>query len=104
MPKIEKLVGREILDSRGNPTVLAACTLEGGISASASVPSGASTGTAEAFALRDGDASRYRGRGCRRAAANIGHELNNELAGRVFMEQCDLDRTMIALDGTLTKS
>jgi enolase len=104
MPKIEKLFGREILDSRGNPTVLAACTLEGGVSASASVPSGASTGTAEAFELRDGDASRYRGRGCRRAAANIGHELNNELAGRVFMEQCDLDRTMIALDGTLTKS
>ena len=104
MPKIEKLFGREILDSRGNPTVLAACTLEGGVSASASVPSGASTGTAEAFELRDGDARRYRGRGCRRAAANIGHELNNELAGRVFMEQCDLDRTMIALDGTLTKS
>jgi enolase len=104
MPKIEKLFGREILDSRGNPTVLAACTLEGGVSASASVPSGASTGTAEAFELRDGDARRYRGRGCRRAAANIGHELNSELAGRVFMEQGDLDRTMIALDGTLTKS
>jgi len=104
MPKIEKLVGREILDSRGKPTVLATCTLEGGISASASVPSGASTGTAEASELRDGDPRRYHGLGCRRAAANIGHDLHLELAGQEFADQSQVDQTMIALDGTATKS
>jgi len=104
MPKIERLLGREILDSRGRPTVLATCTLEGGISASASVPSGASTGSAEAVELRDGDPKRYRGLGCRRAAANISGELHGALAGRVFSDQAELDRAMIALDGTSTKS
>jgi enolase len=104
MPKIERLSGREILDSRGRPTVGATCLLEGGISASASVPSGASTGTAEAFELRDGDLGRYQGLGCRRAAANIGGVLHDALAGRVFMEQSELDRAMIELDGTPTKS
>lgn len=104
MPKIERLSGREILDSRGRPTVLATCVLEGGIGASASVPSGASTGSAEAFELRDGDPKRYHGLGCRRAAANIGGELQGALAGRVFGDQAELDRTMIALDGTATKS
>ena len=103
MPKIEHLSGREILDSRGRPTVLATCTLEGGKSASASVPSGASTGTAEAFELRDGEPKRYRGLGCRRAAANIGGELRTALAGREF-DQARLDRAMIELDGTSTKS
>jgi len=81
MPKIEKLLGREILDSRGKPTVLATCVLEGGLRASASVPSGASTGTAEACELRDGDPRRYRGSGCKRAAANISEGLHRELAG-----------------------
>ncbi|MGB8535199.1 MAG: phosphopyruvate hydratase [Acidobacteriaceae bacterium] len=104
MPKIEKLLGREVLDSRGNPTVLATCVLEGEIRASASVPSGASTGTAEAFELRDGDPKRYRGLGCRRAAANIGGELQRELANRVFTDQAELDQRMIALDGTPAKS
>jgi len=104
MPKIERLWGREILDSRGKPTILATCMLEGGASASASVPSGASTGTAEAFELRDGDPKRYRGLGCRQAAANIGGALNYALAGRVFPDQSELDRAMIALDGTPTKS
>jgi enolase len=104
MPKIERLSGREILDSRGRPTVLATCVLEGGIGASASVPSGTSTGSAEAFELRDGDPKRYHGLGCRRAAANIGGELQEVLAGRVFRDQAELDRTMIALDGTATKS
>jgi enolase len=104
MPKINKLWGREVLDSRGKPTVLATCNLEGGVSASASVPSGASTGTAEAFELRDEDASRYNGQGCRRAAANIGKELHLELAGRIFADQAELDRRMIALDGTINKS
>jgi enolase len=104
MPKIEKLLGREILDSRGQPTVLATCVLQGGVSASASVPSGASTGTAEAFELRDGDAQRYNGLGCRRAAANISHDLHRELAGHEFADQSELDQRMIALDGTATKS
>src|SRR6202158_1170340 len=104
MPKIEKLVGREILDSRGRPTVLATCTLEGGISASASVPSGASTGTAEASELRDGDPKRYHGFCLRRAAANIGDDLHLELAGHQFADQSQLDQRMIALDGTATKS
>jgi enolase 1/2/3 len=104
MPKIEGLFGREVLDSRGNPTVLATCVLEGGIRASASVPSGASTGTAEAFELRDGDPNRYHGLGCRRAAANVGGELLRELAGRVFTDQAELDQRMIALDGTPAKS
>jgi len=104
MPKIERLSGREILDSRGRPTVLATCVLEGGIGASASVPSGASTGSAEAFELRDGDPKRYHGLGCRRAAANISAVLQEALACRVFRDQAELDRTMIALDGTATKS
>src|SRR5579871_3623505 len=91
MPKIERLSGREILDSRGKPTVLATCFLEGGISASASVPSGASTGSAEAFELRDGDPKRYRGSGCRRAAANVSGLLNDELAGRPSEDQSKLD-------------
>ncbi|MCU1305098.1 MAG: Enolase [Candidatus Sulfotelmatobacter sp.] len=103
MPTVKRLSGREILDSRGRPTVLATCELEGGITASASVPSGASTGRAEAFELRDGNAKRYRGLGCRRAAANIGAELQGALVGREF-DQTGLDQTMIALDGTLAKS
>jgi enolase len=104
MPTIKRIFGREILDSRGRPTVLATCVLESGVSASTSVPSGASTGTAEAFELRDGDSKRYQGLGCRRAAENIGGELNAALAGRDFADQADLDGTMIALDGTATKS
>jgi enolase 1/2/3 len=104
MPTIKRLSGREILDSRGRPTVLATCVLEGGVSASASVPSGASTGTAEAFELRDGDAKRYRGLGCRSAAANIGGDLSGALVGRAFANQAELDSTMIALDGTASKS
>jgi enolase len=104
MPTIERLSGREILDSRGNPTVLATCVLRGGILASASVPSGASTGTGEAFELRDGDPGRYRGLGCRGAAANVGGVLNRALAGREFQDQAELDRAMIELDGTANKS
>ena len=104
MPTINKLSGREILDSRGKPTVLATCVLEGGAYASVSVPSGASTGAAEAFELRDGDPKRYRGFGCLRAASNISGELQRELAGREFVNQSELDRAMIALDGTPQKS
>jgi enolase len=104
MPKIEQLSGREVLDSRGRPTVLATCVLEGGISASASVPSGASTGSAEAFELRDGDSKRYRGLGCRQAAANIGGVLRPALAGHAFPDQAAFDHAMIDLDGTASKS
>lgn len=104
MPTIKRIYGREILDSRGRPTVLATCVLESGVSASASVPSGASTGTAEAFELRDGNEKRYRGWGCRRAAENISGPLSAALAGRPFTDQAGLDGTLIALDGTATKS
>jgi len=104
MPKIEKLLGREILDSRGKPTVLATCVLKGGVWASASVPSGASTGTAEACELRDGDPRRYHGSGCKRAAANVGEVLHRGLAGRALTDQAELDDIMIALDGTPAKS
>jgi enolase len=104
MPKIEKLSGREILDSRGRPTIVATCVLEPGICASASVPSGASTGTGEALELRDDDARRYQGMGCRRAAANISGELHRELAGHEFTDQAQLDEKMLRLDGTPAKS
>src|ERR1700684_2491665 len=104
MPRIKLLSGREILDSRGRPTVQATCVFEGGISASASVPSGASTGSAEAFELRDGDSKRYRGLGCRQAAANIGGVLQSALAGNAFPDQARFDHAMIDLDGTASKS
>ena len=104
MPTIKRLSGREILDSRGRPTVLATCLLDSGISASASVPSGASTGSAEAFELRDREPRRYHGLGCRRAAANVGGELHDALSGRALSDQAELDKSMIALDGTPTKS
>jgi len=109
MPKIERLTAREILDSRGRPTVSATCTLKGGVSASASVPSGASTGRAEARELRDGDSRRYRGLGCRRAAQAVNRDLNAALAGvelpdAIGSAQAQLDEAMIALDGTTDKS
>lgn len=104
MPVIVRLSGSEILDSRGRPTVRAVCEFEGGMRASASVPSGASTGEHEAVELRDGDAKRYRGLGCRRAAGNISGEIHQALAGRDFGSQADLDRELIQLDGTPGKS
>lgn len=104
MAKIKRLVGREILDSRGNPTVLATCFLANGVSASASVPSGASTGTAEARELRDGDPARYHGQGCRKAAANITTILSDALSGREFADQASLDGNLSDLDGTTNKS
>lgn len=104
MPRIEKLFGREILDSRGQPTVKATCILEGGVCASASVPSGASTGRAEVFQLRDGNPTRYRGLGTRRAVAIIGGEIHTALAGCEFSGQVDLDSALIDLDGTPRKS
>ena len=83
---------------------MAVCVLEGGVSASASVPSGASTGTAEAFELRDGDPKRYRGLGCRRAVANIADELNRELSGHASGTKLTWTNMMVTLDGTPAKS
>jgi enolase 1/2/3 len=104
LPVIERLTGREILDSRGRPTVEATCALRGGAVASASVPSGASTGKAEALELRDGDPTRYRGLGCRKAAGHVGGPIHDEARGREFDNQTDFDRLLIELDGTPNKS
>lgn len=103
MPRIVQLTAREILDSRGRPTVLARCQLDNACG-EASVPSGASTGAAEAVELRDGDLNRYRGLGCLTAVANINGELNSALRGLSFASQTDLDVRLIALDGTANKS
>lgn len=104
MPTIERLDALEILDSRGRPTVQATCILNGGISGTVSVPSGASTGTAEAHELRDGDPERYRGLGCRQAVANIRGEINRAFRGRTFGDQAELDHALIELDDTPNKS
>jgi enolase len=104
VPKIVSVRGIEILDSRGRPTVRACCELEGGALGTASVPSGASTGAAEALELRDGDPQRYGGFGCRLAVANVGGIINEALTGRSFDSQEDLDRAMVELDGTDNKS
>ena len=104
MVRVKSLSGREILDSRGRPTVLATCVLEGGVTASASVPSGASTGTAEAFELARWRSKRYRGLGCRRAAANIGGEIQSVMAGRSFESQAEFDHALTTIDGTANKS
>src|SRR4051794_4024412 len=103
MPMIRQLSALEILDSRGRPTVQATCQLADGAIASASVPSGASTGSAEALELRDGDPARYGGLGCRNAIHNV-VALNNVMTNREFLSQGDLDRTLIDLDGTPNKS
>ncbi len=104
MPTIERLTALEILDSRGRPTVQASCLLAGGARGTASAPSGASTGAAEALELRDGDPARYGGLGCRRAVAHVAGEINNACAGRSFAAQADLDGALIALDGTPNKA
>src|SRR6187431_3343415 len=101
--KIINVHGREILDSRGNPTVEVEVTLDGGARGRAAVPSGASTGEREALELRDGDKSRYLGKGVRKAVANVNGEIAGALAGKSF-DQRSLDEAMIALDGTATKS
>ncbi len=101
--KIVKVHGREILDSRGNPTVEVDVTLEGGSTGRAAVPSGASTGEREALELRDGDRSRYGGKGVRKAVANVNAEIASAVTGRE-LDQRGLDAAMIALDGTPTKS
>ena len=104
MIKISEIRGREILDSRGNPTVEADVTLDDGSFGRAGVPSGASTGTREAVELRDGDSSRYLGKGVSKAVANVNSELRAALIDKPFDHQRGLDQRMIELDGTDNKS
>jgi enolase len=101
---IKKIVGREILDSRGNPTVEVDVILESGIIGRAAVPSGASTGEHEAAELRDGDKKRYDGKGVLKAVSNVNNELNAALTGKDAGDQSSLDGKMIELDGTENKS
>ncbi|MBU4311229.1 MAG: phosphopyruvate hydratase [Candidatus Omnitrophica bacterium] len=101
---IKAIRGREILDSRGNPTVEVDVILASGVMGRASVPSGASTGEHEAMELRDGDKSRYMGKGVLKAVANVKGELNKALKGKDAAAQETLDKKMIALDGTENKS
>jgi len=104
MSKIEKIVAREILDSRGNPTVEVDVLLESGIVGRAAVPSGASTGENEAIELRDGDKKRYLGKGVLKAVANVNNILGPALVGISALKQRDIDKLLIKLDGTKTKS
>ncbi len=102
--KIEKVIGREILDSRGNPTVEVDVILESGIMGRAAVPSGASTGENEALELRDGDKSRYLGKGVLKAVANVNGPIAEALKGHSALDQIGVDQIMLDLDGTPTKS
>ena len=102
--KIKSIIGREILDSRGNPTVEVEVKLESGIIGRASVPSGASTGEHEALELRDKDASRYGGKGVLKAVENVNKIIAPALAGWSVLEQRAIDKKMLELDGTKTKS
>ena len=97
---IAQLHARQILDSRGRPTVEVDCRLEGGAFGRASVPSGASTGAAEAHELRDGDPARYAGLGVLKAVANVYGEFAQSLRGADAMDQHGLDDRLVALDGT----
>ena len=101
---IRNIIGREILDSRGNPTVEVEVILDSGIIGRASVPSGASTGIYEAHELRDGDPGRYLGKGVAKAVENIRREIAPALIGNNVLEQTNIDQTMIDLDGTPSKS
>ncbi len=104
MAKIVDIKGREVLDSRGNPTVEADVILDNGIVGRACAPSGASTGSREALELRDGDKSRYLGKGVLKAVANINGPIRSLLLGKDPVEQAALDRAMIELDGTENKA
>lgn len=104
MPSIKELRAWEILDSRGRPTVKAACHFESGAVGIASVPSGASSGRAEAHELRDGDALRYGGLGCRKAVGHVNNEIAKVLMGTAFIDQRALDNALLELDGTSNKS
>lgn len=102
--RIDKIIAREILDSRGNPTVEVDVVLENGVMGRAAVPSGASTGENEALELRDGDKGRYGGKGTLQAVANVNNVIAPALVGRSAFGQRDIDDAMIALDGTPNKS
>ncbi len=104
MAKIVDIKGREVLDSRGNPTVEADVILDNGIVGSACAPSGASTGSREALELRDGDKSRYLGKGVLKAVANINGPIRDLLLGKDAADQKALDHAMIELDGTENKA
>src|SRR5438128_6628653 len=99
---IHNIIGREILDSRGNPTIEVDCRLEDGALGRAAVPSGASTGEHEALELRDGDPRRYRGKGVQKAVAHV-HEIAERVLGMDAFDQLALDRALIELDGTANK-
>ncbi|MCB0953591.1 MAG: phosphopyruvate hydratase, partial [Microthrixaceae bacterium] len=100
MSIIEGIVGREILDSRGNPTVEVEVVLDSGVVGRAAVPSGASTGAFEAVELRDGDASRYRGKGVLAAVGHVNDELADALVGFDAVDQRGLDAAIAQMDGT----
>ena len=104
MSAIIDITAREILDSRGNPTVEVEVLLEDGALGRAAVPSGASTGAHEAVELRDGDKSRYGGKGVLNAVAAVNGEINSELLGWDATNQAAIDRAMIEMDGTPNKS
>src|SRR2546430_13072152 len=101
--KIKSVHGRQILDSRGNPTVEADVILESGVMGRASVPSGASTGSHEALELRDKDAGKYGGMGETKAVANVNEEIGPEIVGMEAVDQRAIDQKMIGLDGTENK-
>ncbi|MBC8027901.1 MAG: phosphopyruvate hydratase, partial [Steroidobacteraceae bacterium] len=104
MSRIVDIVGREVIDSRGNPTVEADVYLDSGAMGRAAVPSGASTGSREAVELRDGDKKRYLGKGVLKAVRNVNGELKKALVGKEAFDQQQLDQIMIDLDGTENKS
>ena len=104
MSSIVDVVAREILDSRGNPTIEADVLLESGIMGRAAVPSGASTGSREAIELRDGDKGRYGGKGVLKAVENVNTEISEAIVGLDAVEQAFIDRTLLDLDGTENKS
>src|SRR6188474_1823078 len=102
--RIRKIHGREVLDSRGNPTVEVDCILDSGVVGRAIVPSGASTGEHEALELRDGDKKRFLGRGVLKAIGNVNNTLAPALVGRDATHQSQIDTLMQAMDGTRNKS
>lgn len=104
MSAIREIKGRQIIDSRGNPTIEAEVTLESGAKGRAAVPSGASTGEKEAIELRDGDKKRWMGKGVSKAVSNISKVIAPGLLGKEAFDQAGIDRAMMALDGTKTKS
>ena len=101
--KIKSIIAREILDSRGNPTVDVEVTTTSGIVAHSSVPSGASTGSFEAIELRDGNLNRYGGKGVLKAISNVNEIIAPQLIGKSIFEQHEIDNTMLLLDGTENK-